>query len=210
MLRNDPEAFRARQLRAVTLADYAARAEQVPGVARAVARYAWTGSWRTVRVTLDPLVGYDWQTIQPIAEQHLNALHLIGEDIELRQPLYVPLEIEVDVCLQRDCWAEDMRFVLEQEFSTGWTPDGRKAFFHPDEWTFGQSLHRSQIEGRVLRIPGVEHLIQIRSKRFLDSKAKLLPHVELTPRFEEIFLVENNPDHRERGFITFNLSGGRI
>jgi hypothetical protein len=56
----------------------------------------------------------------------------------------------------------------------------------------------------------VEHLIQIRSKRFLDSKAKLLPHVVLTPRFEEIFLVENNPDHRERGFITFNLSGGRI
>ena len=48
--RNAPEAFRARQLRAVTLADYVRRAEEVPGVSRAVARYAWTGSWRTVRV----------------------------------------------------------------------------------------------------------------------------------------------------------------
>ena len=50
-----PEAFRARQLRAVTLADYVKRAEEVQGVSRAVARYAWTGSWRTVRVTIDPL-----------------------------------------------------------------------------------------------------------------------------------------------------------
>ena len=50
MLRNAPEAFRARQLRAVTLADYVKRAEEVGGVSRAVARYAWTGSWRTVRI----------------------------------------------------------------------------------------------------------------------------------------------------------------
>src|SRR5207244_3256480 len=53
MRRHAPEAFRARQLRAVTLADYVARAEEVPGVSRAVARYAGTGSWRTVRVTID-------------------------------------------------------------------------------------------------------------------------------------------------------------
>ena len=52
--RNAPEAYRTRQLRAVTLADYVRRAEEVPGVSRAVARYAWTGSWRTVRVVIDP------------------------------------------------------------------------------------------------------------------------------------------------------------
>src|SRR6266545_954464 len=55
ILRNAPEAYRARQLRAVTLADYIRRAEEVPGVARAVARYAWSGSWRTVRIVLDPV-----------------------------------------------------------------------------------------------------------------------------------------------------------
>ena len=38
----------------MTLADYVQRAEEVAGVSRAVARYAWTGSWRTVRVTIDP------------------------------------------------------------------------------------------------------------------------------------------------------------
>ena len=42
----------------MTLADYVRRAEEVPGVSRAVARYAWTGSWRTVRIVIDP-VGTD-------------------------------------------------------------------------------------------------------------------------------------------------------
>src|SRR2546426_7574411 len=49
ILRNAPEAYRARQLRAVTLEDYRRRAEEVPGIARAAAQYAWTGSWRTDR-----------------------------------------------------------------------------------------------------------------------------------------------------------------
>jgi hypothetical protein len=43
---------------------------------------------------------------------------------------------------RRAYWREDVRFVLEQEFSDSWTSDGRRGFFHPDEWTFGQSLHR--------------------------------------------------------------------
>ena len=51
IIRRVPEAYRARQLRAVTLADYVKRAEELPEVSRAAARYAWTGSWRTVQVT---------------------------------------------------------------------------------------------------------------------------------------------------------------
>ena len=38
VLRNVPEVYRVRQLRAITLADYVQRAEEVPGVARAAAR----------------------------------------------------------------------------------------------------------------------------------------------------------------------------
>ena len=53
IIRRVPEAYRARQLRAVTLADYVKRAEELPEVSRAAARYAWTGSWRTVQVAID-------------------------------------------------------------------------------------------------------------------------------------------------------------
>ena len=218
ILRNAPEAFRARQLRAVTLADYVKRAEEVSGVARAVARYAWTGSWRTVRIAIDPR-GFValadarsqalWDELRPRVADHLEAVRLIGEDLELRPPRYVALEILVVLCALPAYWREDLRFVLEQEFSDGWIADGRRGFFHPDEWNFGESLHRSAIEGRIHRIAGVEHVVRITMKRFSAP----LPGVpgaevlEIGP--DEIVLVANEPDHLERGFIRFDIQGGR-
>ena len=210
VLRNAPEAYRARQLRAVTLADYVARAEEVSGIARAVASYSWTGSWRTVRLVLDPegATELDPRLIEAVAG-HLEAVRLIGEDLELRPPRFVPLEIAVSVCLAPDAWVEDMRDVIEQELSDGYTPDGRRGLFHPDEWTFGQSLHQSRISGRLQALPGVEHIISIGMRRWDAPTGGAIGAAELTAAFDEIFLVENDPDHLERGTITLELKGGR-
>lgn len=216
--RNAPEAFRARQLRAVTLADYVKRAEEVAGVSRAVARYAWTGSWRTVRIAIDP-AGFSavgdarsdalWDELRPRVADHLEAVRLIGEDLELRPPRYVALEIHVVVCAGAAYWREDLRFVLEQEFSDGWTADGRRGFFHPDEWTFGQALHRSRIEGRIQRVVGVEHVVSITMKRFSAPQPGVPGAEVLEIGFDEVVLLANDPDHLERGFIRFEVQGGR-
>jgi len=216
--RNAPEAFRARQLRAVTLADYVRRAEEVSGVARAVARYAWTGSWRTVRIAIDPagftVAGdalYDalWDELYPRVASHLEAVRLIGEDLELRPPRYVPLEITVVVCVDDAYWREDIAEVLENEFSDTWTADGRPGFFHPDQWTFGQALHRSAIEGRIDRIVGIRHVVRIAMKRF-SAPQPGLPGTELLEMaFDEVLLLANDPDHLERGRISFEIQGGR-
>ncbi|MBT8768520.1 baseplate J/gp47 family protein [Metapseudomonas boanensis] len=216
--RNAPEAFRARQLRAVTLADYVRRAEEVSGVSRAVARYAWTGSWRTVRIAIDPAGFYAlgdersdalWDELRPRIAEHLEAVRLIGEDIELRPPRYVPLEIHVVVCADQAYWREDLRFVLEQEFSDGWTSDGRPGFFHPDQWTFGQSLHRSMIEGRIHRIAGITHVVSITMKRFSAPLPGVPGASVLEIGFDETVLLANDPDHLERGLIRFDVQGGR-
>ena len=205
-----PEAYRARQLRAVTLADYIARAQEVPGVARAVASYAWTGSWRTVRIVLDPVGSTvpDPALLDAVAA-HLEAVRLIGEDLELRPPRLVPLAIEVTVCLSPDAWVDDLRDVIEQELSDGYTPDGRRGLFHPDDWTFGQSLHESLITGRLQALPGVEHVLSVSMRRW-DAPTGGAPAAPvLDAAFDEIFLVENDPDHLERGSLTLILKGGR-
>ena len=210
ILRNAPEAFRAHQLRAVTLADYVARAEEVPGVQRSVASYAWTGSWRTVRLVIDPkgTTELDPELSGAVAN-HLEAVRLIGEDIEIRPPRFVPLTITFRLCLQPHAWPEDIRPELEQAFSEGWTATGEAGFFNPDLWTFGQHLHRSQIAGRVHQITGVEHIIAIEMRRY-DAVTPGTPEPEvLEMGFDEILLVRNDPDHMERGSITFDIRGGR-
>jgi hypothetical protein len=208
IIRSVPEAYRSRQLRAVTLADYVERAEEIEGVSRAAASYGWTGSWRTVRVTIDPFGTNELSgELRRKVADTLDAVRLIGEDIEIRPPKFVPLEIEVKLCAEPDVWIEDIRFVLEQEFSTGWTPDGRKGFFHPDSWTFGQALYASQIIERVMRVKGVEHVIGVSIKRrnspfpASDSFTKI--------NHNEIIEVLSDPNFAERGFIDFEIKGGR-
>lgn len=215
VLRNAPEAYRARQLRAVTAADYVRRAEEVPGVARAAATYQWTGSWRTVRIAIDPFGTTELgEPLRAAVARHLETVRLIGEDIELRAPRYVPLIVLVSVCLQPDFWPEDVRHVLEQEFSEGYTPDGRPGFFHPDRWTFGQRIRKSEIAGRVHQVAGIEHLNAIAWGRFNAPTPGMYanPHAgpdELFVGPDEIIQVRNDPDRLEGGFIRFVLQGGR-
>ncbi|MCP5109351.1 MAG: hypothetical protein GY953_00795, partial [bacterium] len=199
---------RHRQLRAVTLEDYVDRVEELPDVAPAAARYVWTGSWRGVRVTVDP-IGTTTLTDELRAQVagHLEAVRLIGEDLEIRSPRFVPLDIHVVLCIHPDYWPEDIRFVLEKEFSDGYTPDGRRGFFHPDRWTFGQALRASEIIGRVQAVEGVDHVRKVRLKRWNDATPATTDRVTVRP--EEIILVKNDPDDLERGAIRFNPEGGR-
>ena len=208
IIRRAPEAYRLRQLRAITLQDYVDRAEKLPAVSRAAARYAWTGSWRTVQITIDP-VGTTVLTEAATADiaSYLNAVRLIGEDLEIRPPQFVPLEIHVSLCAGVDYWPEDLKSILEQEFSDGWTPDGRMGFFHPDAWTFGQPLKASQIIGRMLAVEGVEHVITVTVRRWNGPAA--VSDEMTNVAFNEILQVMSDPDHQEKGFIDFKVQGGR-
>jgi len=222
ILRRVPEAYRRRQKRAVTLADYAERAEELAGVAHARARYAWTGSWRTVRVAIDPA---GTNVLDPElarrVEDHLDAVRLIGEDIEVRPAQYVPLDIKLRLCAHPDYWPEDLRAELEIEFSDGYTPDGRRGFFNPDLWTFGQPLHASQIVGRALAVTGVDRVLSLSMRRWNPGSGGLIV-VTLSPDALPEALVEklaigpfeivevvNDPSRLETGRILFEILGGR-
>jgi hypothetical protein len=223
IVRRVPEAYRQRQKRAVTLADYAARAEEIAGVAHARARYGWTGSWRTVRVAIDPLgtTVLDPDLRRRIAD-HLEALRLIGEDLEVRPARYVPLDIKLRLCIDPGYWTEDLADLLETEFSAGFTSDGRQGFFHPDRWSFGQALHASQIVGRALALTGVERVLSLSMRRWNPGSGGGLVTITLPPdglpdalveRLPvdpfEIIQVAGDPSRLETGRIRFEILGGR-
>ncbi len=209
IIRKAPEAYRAKQLRAVTLNDYIKRTEELNEVSRASAKYMWTGSWRTVRISVDPAgtTILDDNLRKAIA-RHLDSVRLIGEDLEIRSPVFIPLDIKVTVCIDSNYWTEDIKFILEQEFSDGYTPDGRMGFFHPDLWTFGQKLYASQIEGRVKSVVGVDYVKSISMKRYNAVTPGSDAVLDIAPN--EIIIVKNNPDSMEDGFIFFNVKGGRV
>ena len=119
----------------------------------------------------------------------------------------VPLEIELKLCVNAEVWPEDLRSVLEQEFSDGFTPDGGMGFFHPDRWTFGQFLHASEILGRLQQVAGVDHAISLDMRRFDAVTPGTADPIEVEAN--EIIQVRNDPDHRQLGVIEIDLQGGR-
>ena len=208
VIRRAPEAYRFRQLRAVTLEDYVRRAEEVEGVSRAAAAYAWTGSWRTVRITIDPVGTTELSpALRARVGEYLESVRLIGEDLEVRAPRYVPLDVRLAVCARPEFWPQDVAFALRDEFSSSFTSDGRQGFFHPDRFTFGQPLYASEIIGRAQAVPGVEHVISLTMKRWNDTAAPSDAVVNLRPN--EVVAVLNDPDDLERGFMQIDVRGGR-
>ena len=112
--------------------------------------------------------------------------------------------------------------VLEVEFSTGFTPDGRPGFFNPDQWNFGQAIHASQVIGRALAITGIDRVLSLSMRRWNAGSGGALVTVTLTPDMMpenvtekiqvapfEIVEVNNDPSRLETGRIQFDILGGR-
>ncbi|HEX9893375.1 MAG TPA: putative baseplate assembly protein [Gemmatimonadales bacterium] len=204
-----PFAFRTQQ-RAVTLDDYEEVALRYPGLQRAAARFRWTGSWRTVFVTLDPL-GRDTVTPDPALKQkvrdHLERYRLAGYDLEVDNPRYVSLEIDLQVCVKRGYFGADVQQALLEVFSNRTRADGVKGVFHPDRFSFGQTVYLSPLFQAALAVDGVESVRCLTFRRLgQPDQNKALKEGRIPLSRLEIARLDNNPNFPEHG--TFRVTTG--
>ena len=205
-----PYAFRTPE-RAVTEADYAAAAERHPGVQRAACTRRWTGLFHTMFVTVDRKDGLP-VTAEFEAElrRFLERFRMAGYDLEIDGPRYVALDIKLEVCVMAGYRRTDVQRALLATFGTGFQADGTRAFFHPDNFTFGQPVYLSPIVARAMQVTGVRsvHVPEDGFKRYGQD-----PHGErdtgiLPIHRLEIARADNDPSLPENGRIGFVMKGG--
>ena len=152
-----PEAFKVQE-RAVTEEDYARVAERHPEVQRAAATVRPTGSWFTVFLTIDRrggrVVSEDGEFVRSML-QYMDRFRMTGHDLEITGPRFVPLDIEITVCVEPEHFRGEIQLQLERQLGSRLLADGRPGFFHPDRWSFGQSVYLSQIYAAIMAVPGV-------------------------------------------------------
>jgi hypothetical protein len=203
-----PQAFR-RQERAVTLTDYQMIAQRHPEVQRAIATRRWTGSWHTVFVTVDRK---DGRPVDAAFERDLTAFfeqfRLAGHDIEIAPPVFVPLDLALEVCVQPDQFAADVKRRLLDVFSARVLPGGQRGFFHPDNMTFGTSMFLSAVIARAMQVAGVSFVTPIRFQRFGQTAQSEIDDGVLTVGTLEIARLDNDPNAPENGRIEFDMRGG--
>lgn len=205
-----PKAFHAEQFRAVTEEDYTIAAEKHPDVSKAVATFRWTGSWHTVFLTIDPRgrMGLPPE-IEAGILNHILRYKLAGYDIEIDSPIYVPLEIEVNICAARDHFRTDVKKAVLEVLSNREFPDGTRGFFHLDNFTFGQRVYLSKLYEALKQIEGVDSAEVIVFKCFGKVPDGELQQGYILMGRLEIACLDNDPSFPENGVLRVNMMGGK-
>jgi Baseplate J-like protein len=205
-----PQAFRAKQFRAVRAEDYQAAAQSLPWVQRAGTVFRWTGSWLTVFTTPDPL-GSEALTVKQHTEliNLLNRYRLAGYESYVPSPRYISLDLEIRVCARPDAFRGDVEADLLVVLSAAKFPDGRTGFFHVDRWSFGQPLERSALEAAIQRAYGVAGVVSISYRqRGVTLNYRPLPDTFTVP-VDAILRVDSDNTRPERGSLKIILEGGK-
>ncbi|HJQ30038.1 MAG TPA: putative baseplate assembly protein [Rubrobacter sp.] len=204
-----PSAFRVQE-RAVTPEDYAEVAQRHPQVQRAAATIRWTGSWHTVFLTVDRFGGLPVDAgFEEELRAHLERYRLAGHDLEVDGPRYVPLEIEMHVCVLPEYFRSDVKATLLTVFGNRTMPDGRRGVFHPDNFTFGQPVYLSRLYEAAQAVEGVDRVEISRFQRQGVPDDTALAAGELTLHRLEIARLDNDPNFPENGVLRLVMEGGK-
>jgi len=204
----------------VTAADWEAAARDAPDVQGAVADFRWTGSWYTVSVAVDPRLPADLVTgpggrllLHPDFERRTRArlerYRLAGYDLRLLAPTFVPLELEVEVCVAPGYFRSDVAAAVAEALSTRTLRGGRLGFFHPENLTFGTPVYLSRIYAAVEAVDGVDTAVVRVFRRYGRASAGELEAGVLALGRGEIAQLENDPNFLEHGVLRIEALGGK-
>lgn len=204
-----PSAFRTQE-RAVTADDYSEVSQRRPDIQRAAATFRWTGSWRTAFVTVDRAGGLEVDdAFERETRGYLERFRMAGQDLEIDGPLLVSLEIEMAVCVKPDYFRGEVKRALLEVFSNRVLPDGRRGVFHPDNFTFGQTVFLSPLYAAAQSVAGVESvkITTFQRQRAADPAARDAGKLELGRL--EIARLDNDPSLPEHGVLRLAMKGGK-
>jgi hypothetical protein len=192
---------------------------KLSAVAAAKCTFRWTGSWQTVFLAVHPRNPTDLIT-EPGGRTHLSnelagkvrvqliRYKLAGYDLEIRTAQYVPLEIEIQICVARGHFRGDVLEAAYSVLSNRQLPDGSTGFFHPSRFAFGQPVYLSQLYAAVEGVEGVEAAVVTVFKRYWMLPTDELENGVIPLGDGEIARLDNDPNFAENGVIRLTAIGG--
>jgi hypothetical protein len=201
-----PGLLKSRRQRAITAEDYAEIAARNAKLQGASADLRWTGSWRQACVAIDPLHS---ETPAPAlldeVSRDLSSFRRMGHDLSVGPARYVPLSLEIDICVLPHHARADVLRALIRAFSASATG----GFFNADSLIFGAGVRLSAIVATAQRVEGVQTLRVTKLERLGTPDKTALDTGILSMTAQEIAQLDNDPDFPEHGNYKLNLRGGR-
>jgi hypothetical protein len=205
-----PQAFRAKPLRVVRPADYAAAAQSLPWVQQAGTTFRWTGSWLTVLSAADPITT-EQPTLPEVVEltDLLNRRRLAGYESYVLPPRYVSIDLRITLCANHSYFDADVEAAVLSALRPGRQPGGDVGFFDHTRWAFGAPLESSALLAAVQVCTGVDGVTEVLFRqRGVQSSWMPLPQ---TLHFggDQILRVDDDPSRPEAGSLKVIVHGGK-
>ncbi|KGI67131.1 hypothetical protein EU78_06280 [Mycolicibacterium rufum] len=200
-----PHEARLRQLRAITAGDYADLAARQPGLQRATANLAWTGSWYEAQIAIDALgapVAPDW--LLDDVRSSMHRYRKIGHDLSVSSAVLVPLDLALCVQVKPEHIAGHVRAALMRTLGAG-----RDGYFNADRLTFGTPVRVSSIVAAAASVPGVLSVDVTRLERLFGPPGDALDTGVLAIKPLEVAQLDSDPARPENGRLDLTLVGGR-
>ena len=80
---------------------------------------------------------------------------MAGHDVEVAAPIYVAIDLEMNVCVKPGYFRSQVRRALMGIFTSANKPDGSPGLLNPSNFTFGQTVYLSAIYAAAHAVPGV-------------------------------------------------------
>ncbi len=197
--------------RAITTDDYALLVERdfEDRVQRAAAEMRWNGSWYEVHVAVDPrqTTEADDLLLNEV-EGRLQRYRRIGHNLAVRPADYVPLDLEMIVCVLDNHDRGRVKADLLDVFSNRTLPDGRLGLFHPDNLTFGMGIRLSDLISAAQKVPGVETVVVTKLERLFEGPEHEIENGILVIGLMEVARLDNDPSFPENGRLALLMRGG--
>lgn len=208
---------------AVTPADYVRLLEELPEVAAARARVLELGERRVVRTTLllrdedtlvpggrtpgtvdllDPVRDAERLRRWSLARRRLEAIRLLGFDVELVPPTFVP--VDLDVVVDAHPWARAEQ--VHADVTDALAADG--GLFDPDVTGLGGDVHVDAILRRALAVDGVRAARVARLRRLRPGAEEHAVDGTLPVADEEVAVLRRPYGDGPDGLLTVQVCGG--
>lgn len=211
------------QERAITGADYASLIKRkFPQITDIRARIVFTGSWNTVIIAIDAKSEHiaDSDFLSEV-RQYANKIKTVGNEIRLEFAKYVYVDVGIVVYLEKKAGKHDVERRLRNVLGNANYDEGKKGFFHPDNFSFGQPVYVSKLYDAINQVRGISSALITKlgnHREFsiysavkkngtiqddiseMNIKRGYLPVDE-----SEIIRLNNDPLHLELGLLTLEF-----
>ncbi len=189
------------QKRCVIAADYYEAVIADPRVTAVVTRDRWTGSWNTtvIYVQVDPTCGAEPAAVHDELAAVLAPLRIIGGAFRLEGPIYVPIDIAIDVAVGAPFAPVAVARAIESAIG---------AAYRFGSLSFGEPIFLSRIIGIAMAQPGVANVAARAFQRLgeTDGSAIISGRLDFDPL--EIPVIGNFGADGVRGRLQVTASAG--